>query len=141
MSSGGFDNAKEIKKALNSRSNKRANKIIDYKNQDIYSFGGTTHINKAYTTTKKSPLGQMDAGDEFYFGTYLKKPETNIIYRNEAERVNDYTKNISQNIFNPGINNKNPLKRANSASRIQRPQPKIYQNIMTNGGNDHHHFQ
>ena len=76
--------------------------VIDYKNQDLYSFGGKSHIRKAYG---EASLDLKDAAckGNYYFENKGRPESVMVVEKEYHERVNDYTKNISQGIFFPSL--------------------------------------
>ena len=77
-----------------SKGDRRVQGVIDYKNQDLYSFGGKRPITRAYREASND-LNDVACQGKYYFET-VKSKEKNKVYEKEYhEEVNDYTKNIS----------------------------------------------
>lgn len=85
------------------------------KNRDGYSFGGKTkfgtlhHHQNAYS-------GLVDPNPGYYQSTNkwtksIDESSSQCIHREYNQHVNDYTKNISQSIFSPGLVKSKPANR------------------------------
>lgn len=115
---------------------KEAQGVIEYPNQDLYSFGGKTRI---HTAAKEAelPLDEQASNGFNYFQS--AKGDTNIpvgVDKEYHEQVNDYQKNISNGIFSPGLSieqyivnrqerdpayiSMSSMKRAQSVGRVSR---------------------
>jgi len=82
---------------------REAQGVIEYPNQDLYSFGGKTRIQTAAKQAELSVHEQASNGFN-YFQTV--KGDTNMpveVNKEYHEEVNDYQKNISNAIFSPGL--------------------------------------
>jgi hypothetical protein len=119
---------------------RRVQGVIEYPNQDIYAFGGKTKITSAMDEASID-LDQTATHGLQYFDSV--RPETAApkqVDKEYHEHVNDYTKNISQGIFSPGlvlsqyaenIREKEPgyqtmttMKRSSSAGRSRKGRPR-----------------
>lgn len=76
------------------------------KNKDGYSFGGKTklgnmyHHKNAYTGLADFNNASCMSNNKFWKSTSWDPTK---VYREYNQKVNDYTKNISQGIFSPGL--------------------------------------
>lgn len=90
---------------VKNKGNTKIQSIIDHKNRDVYSFGGKTRIGQRYH--HKNVEEALHEYDPMFSKTGNKWTQSvdntqKIIYRNYNHRVNDYSKNVSDNIFSPG---------------------------------------
>ena len=113
-----------------SKGDRRVQGVIDYKNQDLYSFGGKRPITRAYREASND-LNDVACQGKYYFETVKSKDKDKVYDKEYHEEVNDYTKNISQAIFFPsmsleqykalqGQEYQSPAKRSQSAGRLRR---------------------
>lgn len=77
------------------------------KNKDGYSFGGKTKFGNMYHHTSAytgfvDPAGASCASNK-RFSKSIDEGTASIYNREYNQKVNDYTKNISQEIFSPGL--------------------------------------
>jgi hypothetical protein len=109
---------------IKARGNKNTQDVIDYKNRDVYSFGGKTKIKKKYHHIN------ADEGLHEYNPIFSKTGSKwtqsvdrsqKVIYREYNQQVNDYSKNVSDNIFSPGyIMPTNVIRRTQTGGRNKR---------------------
>ena len=118
-----------------SQGDRRVQGVIDYKNQDLYSFGGRTRIQSAMPNAE-ADLNNSASGGCSYFEVVKGIQQPDGYEKEYHEEVNDYQKNISDGIFSPGLsleqyrenrreenpayNTINSLKRSSSAGRVRR---------------------
>ena len=77
--------------------------VLNYKNHDLYSYGGKSHISKAFG---EANLDLNDAASEnhhYYESVRGAEKEPRVYEKEYHEEVNDYTKNLSQGVFSPGL--------------------------------------
>lgn len=87
------------------KGNKKIQNLIDYPNKDVYSFGGKTKMGASYHH-KNAYTGLIEPDSGFYRTTNKwtqSVDDGELIDKELHEKVNDYTKNISQPIFSPGM--------------------------------------
>lgn len=94
------------KQYIKGRGNKSVQGVLDYKNKGVYSYGGKTKIG-GRLHHKKANSG-FDDLNQNYLDTMNKWSQSidsasPTIERDYNQRVNDYSKNVSQTIFNPGL--------------------------------------
>ena len=108
--SGGFDETSGMRNTFqtinSSQSPQRVGKTF-LKNRDGYSFGGKTKFGDMYHH-KNAYTGMTELSPSYYISKDNKWSksidESNMkVYREYNQKVNDYTKNISQSIFSPGL--------------------------------------
>lgn len=98
---------------IRSKGNKSIQNIIDYKNKDVYRFGGKTQIGAP--SHHKTAQNTMSEFERDYYKTTSNWANVNhsqTIARDAHVMVNDYSKNVSQPIFNPGMVAKHASKRS-----------------------------
>ena len=94
------------KQFIKGKGNKSIQNIIDYKNRDVYRFGGKTRIGSAHH--HRDAQRNMSEYEQNFYQTNNKWTQStdlrsNTIVKDKHVQVNDYSKNVSQAIFNPGM--------------------------------------
>lgn len=94
------------KQYIKTKGNKDIQEIIDYKNKGVYSYGGRSNIGSGFQ--HKNAYDALagynpDFSQTFNKWTRSMDGSSQIIEREYNQKVNDYTKNISQSIFSPGL--------------------------------------
>jgi len=77
--------------------------VIEYPNQDLYAFGGKTKITSAMDEASMDLDQSATKGLQYFDGVRPETAAPKHVDKEFHERVNDYTKNISQGIFSPGL--------------------------------------
>jgi hypothetical protein len=98
------DPQKNRSQFIKGQGNKKIQNLIDHPNRDVYSYGGKTKMGNAYHH-KNSYTGLIEPDSGFYRTTNKwtqSVDDGQVIQKEHHEKVNDYTKNISQTIFSPG---------------------------------------
>jgi hypothetical protein len=91
---------------IKSKGNKSIQNIIDYKNKDVYRFGGHTQMGDI--SHNSDAQRKMSEYERDYYKTTNNWAQSQdggkqTITRDPHVKVNDYSKNFSQAIFNPGM--------------------------------------
>ena len=92
---------------------------LSQNNKDGYNFGGKTKYG-SLSHHQSAYKGYVDSSP-WYFNNSNKWTKTNDepsqkVYREYSQKVNDYTKNISQSIFSPGYIGKSSASKHQSSS-------------------------
>lgn len=76
--------------------------VVDYPNHDIYNYGGRTPI-RSKAKEASFDLSETASHGYNYYKTVKGYEPPAHVDKEYHEKVNDYTKNISNAIFSPGI--------------------------------------
>lgn len=102
---------------IKGKGNKSIQGIIDYKNRGVYSYGGKSKIGSQPHHNQSSEYDCYDPMITQFSNKWSQSVDgtAQIIEKDYHTRVNDYSKNVSQPIFNPGLG-----VRSSTAGRKQR---------------------
>lgn len=77
--------------------------VLNYKNKDLYAYGGKSRIDSAYKEANIDLDGTASDGFHYYEHVRGNEHQPKVYEKEYHEEVNDYTKNISQGIFSQGL--------------------------------------
>jgi hypothetical protein len=69
--------------------------VINYRNHDLYSYGGKSHINSAFPEANLDLDDSASKGNQYYQTVMGDKPDDPKYEKYYHEEVNDYQKNVS----------------------------------------------
>lgn len=93
------------KQYIKTKGNSNIQNVIDYKNKSVYGYGGKTNITNRWNH-QNSHHALVDYSPGFHTTSKWNQSVDSaprVIERDYNHKVNDYSKNVSQTIFTPGL--------------------------------------